>query len=150
MRAPLYRPKTAQGILRRERGIYGSAIEANDVRARIQTAQLLSLLQRNAFGTLRQGKTRQPYELSISRIKSIEILLRKCLPDLIQADISAEVEHRYIVEMPSKLTSGEWSKKYSPSSISASDQTADAKSLPSSTPTALPPPSSTHKQNGQQ
>jgi len=145
---PPYQPKTIEGILRRERGIYGSLGRSEDVRARIRTTQLLELLQKNAFGTLRQGKTRQPYELSLSRIRSIEILLRKCLPDLIQADISAEIEHRYIVEMPSKLTSGEWSKKYSPASIPASDQTADEKSLPNSTPTALPLPSSNPKQNG--
>jgi hypothetical protein len=45
----------------------------DDVRAKIQTSQLLNRLQDHALGTL---------ELSTSQIKAIEVLIRKTLPDL--------------------------------------------------------------------
>lgn len=47
-----------------------------EVRTKIQTSQLLNVLQDHAL-----GKT---VELAQSRIKAIEILLRKTLPDLSQ------------------------------------------------------------------
>lgn len=45
----------------------------DDVRAKIQTSQLLNRLQNHALGKL---------ELSPTQIKSIEVLIRKTLPDL--------------------------------------------------------------------
>jgi hypothetical protein len=53
----------------------------DDVRTKIQVSQLLNVLQNHALGDLE--------ELSPSRLKAIEILLRKTLPDLSQ--VEAEV-----------------------------------------------------------
>lgn len=44
-------------------------------RAKIQTSQLVNRLQKNALGEL-------PEDLSTSKLKSIEILLNKTLPNL--------------------------------------------------------------------
>ena len=53
----------------------------NDIRRqRIQATKLIDCLQKNAFGQLAE-------ELSVSRLKSIEILLRKTLPDLATVQI---------------------------------------------------------------
>jgi hypothetical protein len=46
----------------------------DEVRAKIQASQLINVLQNHAL-----GKTE---ELSASRLKAIEILLRKSMPDL--------------------------------------------------------------------
>jgi hypothetical protein len=45
-----------------------------DVRLKIQASQLINVLQDHAFGNSE--------ELSMSRMKAIEILLRKSIPDL--------------------------------------------------------------------
>jgi DNA repair protein RadC len=45
-----------------------------DVRTKIQVSQLLNVLQNHALGKLK--------DLSPSRLKAIEILLKKTLPDL--------------------------------------------------------------------
>ena len=49
-------------------------LHQDDVRKKIQASQLINVLQDHAFG--------QTEELSLSRMKAIEILLRKSLPDL--------------------------------------------------------------------
>lgn len=49
-------------------------LHQDDVRKKIQASQLINVLQGHAFG--------QTKELSLSRMKAIEILLRKSLPDL--------------------------------------------------------------------
>ena len=46
----------------------------DDVRAKIQASQLINVLQNHALG--------ETEELSASRLKAIEILLRKSVPDL--------------------------------------------------------------------
>lgn len=56
----------------------------DDVRTKIQVTQLLNALQNHALGTEAKGK-----ELSPSRLRAIEVLLKKVLPDL----SSQEVEH---------------------------------------------------------
>lgn len=45
----------------------------DDVRAKIQTSQLINRLEGHALGNL---------ELSATQIKAIEVLIRKTLPDL--------------------------------------------------------------------
>jgi hypothetical protein len=52
----------------------------DDVRAKIQASQLVNVLQNHALGITE--------ELSASRLKAIEILLRKSIPDL------QSVEHK--------------------------------------------------------
>lgn len=54
-----------------------------DVRTKIQVSQLINVLQDHAL-----GKTA---DISASRMKAIEILLRKTLPDLSQTDGKVEV-----------------------------------------------------------
>ena len=66
-----------------------------------------------ALGCLSAGG---PRPFTIPQIRTIEILLRKCLPDLSHTDISVNAPHRYVVEMPPTLSREEWLKKYSSSS----------------------------------
>jgi hypothetical protein len=53
-----------------------------DVRAKIQTSQLINRLQDHALGLV---------ELSASQIKAIEVLIRKTLPDLSATELSGSV-----------------------------------------------------------
>jgi hypothetical protein len=41
----------------------------------------------------------------MTQVRAIEILLRKCIPDLAAAEIKSEQTHRYVVEIPAVLTS---------------------------------------------
>ena len=52
---------------------------------------------------------------------AIEILLRKCVPDLAAAEIKADIRHRYVVEIPPQLSEEEWLEKYGGSSIPVID-----------------------------
>lgn len=52
-----------------------NAMLIDEARRKIQTTQLLNRLQNNGLGKLEK-------ELSASQVKSIEILLRKSVPDL--------------------------------------------------------------------
>jgi len=38
----------------------------------------------------------------LPQIRAIEVLLRKCLPDLAAAEIKTEQTHRYVIEIPAK------------------------------------------------
>jgi hypothetical protein len=53
-------------------------------------------------------------ELTAAQIRTAEILLRKCLPDLAAAKIKSEQAHRYVVEVPGMLSRDEWQRKYGP------------------------------------
>ena len=55
----------------------------DDVRAKIQASQLVNVLQNHALG-------KDDGEFSNSRMKAIEILLRKSLPDLNSIELSGE------------------------------------------------------------
>jgi hypothetical protein len=52
----------------------------DDVRTKIQVSQLINVLQNHATGVTE--------ELSASRLKAIEILLRKSLPDLSSVEMT--------------------------------------------------------------
>jgi hypothetical protein len=80
------------------------------VREKIRASQLINRLQNHALGLLKP-------ELTTSQVRSIEILLRKCVPDLAAAEIKSEQTHRYVVEIPPLLSDEEWQEKYSSSSI---------------------------------
>lgn len=54
----------------------------DDVRAKIQASQLINVLQDHAFGKVS--------ELAPTRLKAIEILLRKSVPDLSQTEITGK------------------------------------------------------------
>ena len=60
-------------------------LHQEDVRRKIQVSQLLNVLQDHA---LNEGS-----EISMSRMKAIEILLRKSLPDLTAVTISGDAEN---------------------------------------------------------
>lgn len=50
--------------------------------------------------------------LTMAQVRAIDILLRKIVPDLHQTQLTADVQHKYVVEVPPLLTRDEWSKKY--------------------------------------
>src|SRR5262249_45554976 len=77
------------------------------VREKIRASQLINRLQNCALGKI---------ELTMPQIRAIEILLRKCLPDLAHTDISVDAPHRYVVEIPPTLDQDAWLKKYGGSS----------------------------------
>lgn len=58
----------------------------DEVRAKIQASHLVTLLQKNAYGLLRNPQG-APYELSPGRIKSAEILLAKSLSTLSATEV---------------------------------------------------------------
>lgn len=62
----------------------------DDVRLKIKTSQLVNRLQDFALGGV-DGKTGELIEIDAPRLKAIEILLRKSLPDLSAVDINAAV-----------------------------------------------------------
>ena len=57
----------------------------DEIRTKIQTSQLVNVLQNHALGNTE--------ELSSSRMKAIEILLKKSLPDLSSVEISGDQEN---------------------------------------------------------
>jgi hypothetical protein len=58
----------------------------DEVRAKIQASQLINVLQNHALGT-------NDTELSQSRLKAIEILLRKSVPDLSAVQVSGDEDN---------------------------------------------------------
>jgi hypothetical protein len=73
------------------------------LRARIRAAKLIERLQSHIFDGL---------ELSVSQVNAINILLRKCLPDLTAVAVRAEVTHRFVAQLPDELDKEAWLKKY--------------------------------------
>lgn len=57
----------------------------DEVRAKIQASQLINVLQNHALGKIE--------ELSPSRIKAIEILLKKSIPDLSSVEITGDEDN---------------------------------------------------------
>lgn len=57
----------------------------DEVRAKIQASQLVNVLQKHALG--------ETEELSMSRMKAIEILLRKSLPDLSTVQVQGDKDN---------------------------------------------------------
>ena len=58
-------------------------LHQDDVRSKIQASQLVNVLQNHALG--------KSDELSPTRMKAIEILLRKTIPDLSSIDLKANI-----------------------------------------------------------
>ena len=59
-------------------------LHQDDVRKKIQVSQLLNVLQNHALG--------ETEELSPTRMKAIEILLRKSMPDMASVTISGDAD----------------------------------------------------------
>lgn len=60
-------------------------LHQDDVRRKIQASQLINVLEAHALGISE--------ELSPSRIKAIEILLRKSLPDLSSVELTGDQDN---------------------------------------------------------
>lgn len=65
-------------------------LHQDDVRKKIQASQLINVLQEHA---LTEGS-----EISMSRMKAIEILLRKSIPDLSAVTLSNDDQGAFRVE----------------------------------------------------
>ena len=48
--------------------------------------------------------------LTWTQLRAIEILLRKCIPDLAAAEIKSEQTHSYVIEIPGVLSKEQWQK----------------------------------------
>ena len=88
----------------RKRPPDGANWHPEQVRARIRATELINRLQSHIFDGL---------ELSLSQVNAINILLRKCVPDLTSTAVVADITHRYVVELPPMLSREDWEKKYS-------------------------------------
>lgn len=83
-------------------------LQQEQTRAAIQTTQLIKRLQGYALGEneakAKKGEQAQPIELDAGRLKAIEILLRKSLPDLstvtLQGDEDKPVAFKSIALAP--------------------------------------------------
>lgn len=64
----------------------------DDVRLKIKTSQLVNRLQDFALGAA-DPKTGKPMEIAGGRLKAIEILLRKALPDLSHTEHANDPEN---------------------------------------------------------
>jgi hypothetical protein len=78
------------------------------VRAKIKADYLVIRLMNHI-----EGKT----ELKLTQIRAIEILLRKCVPDLTSTTVVADVTHRYVMTLPEVLDKKAWLEKYGPKQI---------------------------------
>ena len=74
-------------------------------RDKIKVGVLIHLLHECAEGRL---------ALTLDRLKAIDILLKKAVPDLMRAEIKADVTHQYVAEIPPVLDRADWEKKYGP------------------------------------
>jgi len=74
----------------------------DDVRTKIKVSQLINVLQNHALGE--PGKDGEQSELSPTRMRAIEILLKKTLPDLSQIQGTGENgEHELIHRIERKI-----------------------------------------------
>jgi len=88
----------------RKRPPDGANWHPEQVRARIRATELINRLQSHIFDGL---------ELSMSQIRGIEILLRKCIPDLSTTTINADINVRYVAHLPEPISREAWLQKYS-------------------------------------
>ena len=72
-------------------------LHSEEIRAKIQASQLINVLQGHALGNTG--------EISLSRMKAIEILLRKSVPDLSSVTVAGDEEAPLTVVIK-KLTQG--------------------------------------------
>ena len=81
----------------------GMPFHPDEVRAKIRATELVNRLHSHIFDKL---------ELSLSQVRAIDILLKKCVPDLTRTLITADLNVRYVAELPKVLTKEEWVAKY--------------------------------------
>jgi hypothetical protein len=83
----------------------------DEVRAKIQAIKLVTALQDFIFGTIDKNG-RKLADLNIAQVRAIDVLLKKVVPDLTRTLISADLNVRYVAELPKVLTKEEWVRKY--------------------------------------
>jgi hypothetical protein len=64
-----------------------------DIRLKIKTSQLINRLQGFALGDGVDPKTKEPIDLDNNRLRAIEILLKKALPDLSNVQITGDANN---------------------------------------------------------
>jgi hypothetical protein len=89
------------GARKRPKGL--APFNTAECRAKIKATMLIHRLQAHIFDGL---------EMSMSQIKAIDILLKKIIPDLTRTEIAADLNVRYVAELPKVLTREEWVAKY--------------------------------------
>jgi len=104
---------------------YGNGVQPEQVRAKIRAAYLIRRLQDHIKGKI---------NLSPTQVRSIDILLRKIIPDLTQTSVTGELTTKYVVEVPPLLTKNEWLEKYQKLEHKPTLE-LEAKPLPQLTPT---------------
>jgi hypothetical protein len=67
-------------------------------RAAIKTSQLINRLQDFALGA-KDPKTDEPIVVDANRLKAIEVLLRKSLPDLSAVTLSGDAENPLVIHV---------------------------------------------------
>jgi|RhiMethySRZTD1v2_1073278.scaffolds.fasta_scaffold305282_2 hypothetical protein len=83
----------------------------DEVRSKIQANRLVHTLQQFIFGDVDKDG-RKLADLSMPQVRAIDCLLKKVVPDLTRTLISADVNVRYVAELPKVLTKEEWVRKY--------------------------------------
>jgi hypothetical protein len=89
----------------RQKGTYR---HSEDTRQKIKTAWLIHRLQMHVAGK---------FDLSPTQVRAIDILLKKVMPDLVSADITADVNFHYVAELPPTLELDEWQRRYGPTAL---------------------------------
>ena len=83
----------------------------DEVRSKIQAIRLVDVLHQFIFSEIDKDG-RKLADLSMAQVRAIDCLLKKVVPDLTRTLISADVNVRYVAELPKVLTKEEWVKKY--------------------------------------
>ena len=83
----------------------------DEVRSKIQAIRLVDVLHQFIFSEVDKDG-RKLADLSMAQVRAIDVLLKKVVPDLTRTLISADVNVRYVAELPKVLTKEEWVKKY--------------------------------------
>jgi len=83
----------------------------DEVRSKIQAIRLVDVLHQFIFSEVDKDG-RKLADLSMAQVRAIDVLLKKVVPDLTRTLISADVNVRYVAELPKVLTKSEWIAKY--------------------------------------
>ena len=83
----------------------------DEVRSKIQAVRLVDTLHQFIFSEVDKNG-RKLADLSMAQVRAIDCLLKKVVPDLTRTLISADVNVRYVAELPKVLTKEEWVRKY--------------------------------------
>jgi len=83
----------------------------DEVRSKIQAIRLVDTLHQFIFSEVDKNG-RKLADLSMAQVRAIDCLLKKVVPDLTRTLISADVNVRYVAELPKVLTKEEWVRKY--------------------------------------